>query len=67
MLLEWPMRAALRGIQVPPWVFVHGVDRVPPGVCRWPDRDQPARRGDLGDQLVRVCLDQGLAGPDDRG
>ncbi|HET9199757.1 MAG TPA: SagB/ThcOx family dehydrogenase, partial [Dehalococcoidia bacterium] len=29
-LLEWPMRAALRGIEVPHWVVVHGVDGVAP-------------------------------------
>jgi hypothetical protein len=61
-LLEWPMRAALRGIQVPHWVIVHGVDTVAPGLYRWPNLDQPVRRGDLRDELVRVCLDQGLAG-----
>ena len=35
--LEWPMRAAMRGIDVPHWVVVHGVDDVAPGVYRWPD------------------------------
>jgi SagB-type dehydrogenase family enzyme len=60
--LDWPLRAALRGIDVPHWVVVHGVDGVVPGVYRWPDLDRPVRTGNLRDELVRVCLDQGLAG-----
>ena len=35
-LLEWPLTAALRGIDVPHFVAVHGVDGVAPGVYRWP-------------------------------
>ena len=61
-LLEWPLRAALRGVEVPHWVAVHGVDDVPPGVYRWPDLDAPIRGGDQRAELVRVCLDQSLAG-----
>lgn len=60
-LLEWPMRAALRGIDVPHWVVVHGVDDVTPGVYRWPDLMRPLRAGVLRDELLRVCLDQSLA------
>ena len=59
-LLEWPMRAALRGIDVPHWVVVHGVDWVAPGVYRWPDLEQPVRSGALRDELFRICLDQDL-------
>ena len=40
-LLEWPMRAAMRGIDVPHWVVAHGVDDVAPGVYRWPDLGSP--------------------------
>ncbi|HEU4422260.1 MAG TPA: hypothetical protein VFR67_06925 [Pilimelia sp.] len=61
-LLEWPLRAALRGIDVPHWVVVHGVEGVVPGVYRWPELQRPVRSGDLRDELIRVCLDQGLAG-----
>ena len=61
-LLEWPVRAALRGVEVPHWVAVHGVDGVPPGVYRWPDLEHPVRSGDLRDELLRVSLGQGLAG-----
>jgi SagB-type dehydrogenase family enzyme len=61
-LLDWPLRAALRGIEVPHWVVVHGVDEVPAGVYRWPDLTRPVRPGNLRDELVRICLDQGLAG-----
>jgi SagB-type dehydrogenase family enzyme len=60
-LLDWPLRAALRGVDVPHWVAVHGVDGVAPGVYRWPDLDAPVREGDLRDELLRICLDQSLA------
>jgi hypothetical protein len=63
-LLEWLMRAAMRGIDVPHWVIVHAVDGVAPGVYRWPDldnalpskaTDEDARRA----ETFRICLDQG--------
>ena len=60
-LLEWPMAAAMRGIDVPHWVAVHGVDDVAPGIYRWPDLSSPLRTGDLRDELERICLDQTLA------
>ncbi|HVE98816.1 MAG TPA: nitroreductase family protein [Mycobacteriales bacterium] len=59
--LEWSMAAALRGVDVPHWVAVHGVDDVEPGLYRWPDLDRPVQRGDLRDELMRICLDQALA------
>ena len=79
--LEWPLLAALRGIDIPHWVVVHGVDGVPPGVYRCDDLATPLRPGDLRDELLRVCLGQYLgaeaayvvigavppAGLDDRG
>jgi hypothetical protein len=52
----------LRGVEVPHWVVVHGVDGVGPGVYRWPDLWRPVRSRQLRDELVRVCTDQGLAG-----
>ncbi len=61
-LLAWPLRAALRGIDVPHWVVVHGVEGVPPGAYRWPDLEHPVRAGDLREELQHVCLDQSLAG-----
>src|SRR5581483_10514356 len=61
-LLDWPMRAALRGIDVPHWIAAHGVDGLTPGVYRWPDLDRPIRTGDLRAELARICLDQGLGG-----
>ncbi|MEU6076776.1 hypothetical protein [Micromonospora sp. NPDC047074] len=61
-LLEWSLAAALRGVTVPHWVAVHGVDDVAPGLYRWPDLSTPLRAGDLRDELLRVCLGQGLAG-----
>ncbi len=60
-VLEWSLAAALRGITVPHWVVVHGVDGVEPGIYRWPDLSTPVRAADLRDELERVCLDQSLA------
>lgn len=59
--LEWPMTAALRGIDVPHWVAVHGVDGVEPGLYRWPDLAGPLSAGDLRDELERVSLGQSLS------
>lgn len=60
--LQWPLAAALRGVRVPHWVAVHGVDDVAAGLYRWPDLSTPLRAADLRDDLLRVCLDQSLAG-----
>ncbi len=60
-LLDWPMAAAMRGIEVPHWVVVHGVADTAPGVYRWPDLDTPVRQAELRDELLRICLDQYLA------
>jgi SagB-type dehydrogenase family enzyme len=60
--LDWPMQAALRGIAVPHWVAVSGVDEVPPGLYRWPDLDTPLRAGELRDTITHVAMDQPLAG-----
>ena len=60
-LLEWPMAATMRGVDVPHWVAVHGVDDVEPGLYRWPDLSTPKRAGDLRDELERICLGQTLA------
>ncbi len=60
--LEWSMAAAMRGVQVPHWVVVHGVDDVAPGVYRWPDLARPLYTADLRAELTRICLDQGLGG-----
>lgn len=59
-VLDWSMDAAMRGIDVPHWVAVHGVDGVPPGLYRWPDLATPLRTGDLRRELERVCLGQPL-------
>jgi hypothetical protein len=60
-LLEWSMTAALRGVDVPHWVAVHGVDDVPPGIHRWPGLAEPVRGGDLRAELERVSLGQTLS------
>ena len=61
-VLDWPMRAALRGIDVPHWVAVLGVDAVAAGLYRWPDLDTPLRAGELRDEITHVAMDQPLAG-----
>jgi hypothetical protein len=60
--LMWSMSAALRGIRVPHWQAVHGVDDVAPGIYRWPDLSAPIHAGDFRDELERICLSQGLGG-----
>jgi hypothetical protein len=59
--LEWSMRAAMRGIDVPHWVVVHAVDGVEPGVYKWNDGLELVRAGRLREKLGRVALDQNLA------
>jgi SagB-type dehydrogenase family enzyme len=60
-LLEWPMAAAMRGVEVPHWVVVHGVSEMAPGLYRWPNLSRPLRTADLRDELLRISLDQFLA------
>jgi hypothetical protein len=59
-VLRTALAAAMRGIAVPHRVVVHDVEGLPPGVYRLPDLSAPARRGNLRDEVYRVCLDQGL-------
>jgi hypothetical protein len=61
-LLEWPLTAALRGIDVPHFVAVHAVDGVRPGVYRWPDLDRVVNPDITRDGLAHICVDQGLGG-----
>ncbi len=58
--LVWPLQASMRGISVPHWVVVHGVDNTEPGIYRWPDLSTPIIAGDLREELLRICLDQNL-------
>ncbi|TQM62514.1 hypothetical protein [Humibacillus xanthopallidus] len=58
------MSASLRGIDVPHWVAVSGVDDVPTGIHLWPDLTSPVRPLDeqsLRDELFTAALEQGLA------
>lgn len=57
---EFSLRAALRGISIPHYVAVHGVDELEPGLYRWPELERPLRTGDLREELLRVCWDQDL-------
>jgi hypothetical protein len=54
------LAAALRGIDVPHFIAVHGVEGVEPGLYRWPDLETPLRRGNLRHELLVACLDQDL-------
>lgn len=60
-LLEVPVALALRGVDLPHWVVVSGVDGTRPGVYRWPDLATPVRTGALRAELFTVCLDQSVA------
>src|SRR4051794_4688028 len=51
-LYEFSLRAALRGIGVPHWIAVHGVEGMPSGLYRWPELGAPVRAGDLRDELL---------------
>jgi hypothetical protein len=79
-LLDWPLAAALRGVDTPHWIVVHGVADTAPGIYRWPDLQSPLRTVELRDELLRIALDQpqaadaayvvistARAGLDDRG
>jgi hypothetical protein len=59
-LLCTSLSVAVRGIEVPHWVVAHNVDGLPPGMYRWPELSTPIRTGELGEELYRVCSDQGL-------
>jgi SagB-type dehydrogenase family enzyme len=61
-LLEWPLTAALRGIDVPHFVAVHAVEGVAPGVYRWPDLDHAVNADITRDGLAHIAMDQGLGG-----
>jgi hypothetical protein len=54
------LAAAMRGIDMPHFAAVHGVDDVEPGLYRWPDLVTPLRRAQLRQELLRVCWDQDL-------
>jgi hypothetical protein len=54
------MAAAMRGIEVPHFIAVHAVEDLEPGLYRWPDLDQPLRRGSLRDEMLLVGWDANL-------
>jgi hypothetical protein len=61
-LLTWPLRVALRGIEVPHFAVVHGVEGTRPGIYRWPDLDHPLPRATSRDEMASISLEQGLGG-----
>ena len=60
--MEVSLAVALRGIDLPHFVAVHGVDEVEPGLYCWPDLQRPVVAGDHRGELRRIALGQGLAG-----
>ena len=58
---EFALAAALRGIDVPHYIAVHGVEDVEPGLYRWPDIDDPAAAREPAPRAAR-----GLLGPGPR-
>ena len=59
-VFRWSLAASLRGSRITNFIAVHAVDGVEPGLYRWPDLDRPVRRGNLRDEVFRVCADQEL-------
>lgn len=60
-LMRSAMAVSMRGIDLPHRVVVHDVIGLDPGVFRWPDLDEPARRVDLRGEMYRICMEQALA------
>ena len=60
-LLDWPLRAAMRGIDVPHWVVVHGVADMNPACTDGPTSTRRCGPAPVRDELLRICLDQSLA------
>ena len=63
-LLVDAMTVATRGVDVPHWVGVSGVEGVACGIHRWPDLEHPVRPLDEARtraELHAAALDQGLA------
>jgi SagB-type dehydrogenase family enzyme len=59
-MFQFAMAAAMRGIEVPHFIAVHGVEHLEPGLYRWPNLDQPLRRGSLRDEMLLVGWDANL-------
>lgn len=59
-VFDFSLAASLRGVVVPHFIAVHGVDSVDPGLYRWPDLERPLRRGSLRHELLLACWDQDL-------
>jgi nitroreductase len=59
-VFDFSLAACLRGTRVPHFVAVHAVEERDPGLYRWPDLENPLRRGNLREELYRACYDQGL-------
>jgi SagB-type dehydrogenase family enzyme len=59
-VFDFSMAASMRGITVPHFIAVHGVDQLEPGLYRWPMMDQPVRRGALREEMLLVGWDANL-------
>jgi hypothetical protein len=60
-VFEWSLGASLRESRLPHFIAVHAVEGFEPGLYRYPSVEAPVRRGDLRDELLRVCDRQGLS------
>ena len=60
-VFAFSIAVALRGTRVPHFVVVHAVEGLEPGLYRWPDLENPIRRGLLREELLWVCWDMDLA------
>jgi hypothetical protein len=59
-VFDFALSASLRGTRLPHFVAVHGVHELEPGLYRWPDIDNPVRRGSLREEMLIVGWDANL-------
>jgi hypothetical protein len=58
--LEGSLGQSLRGCRRTPFIAVHAVEGLEPGLYRWPTLDTAVRPGNLRDEMFGVCMDQDL-------
>ena len=59
-VFDFSLAVAMRGVSVPHFIAVHAVEGMAPGLYRWPDLDDPIRRGPIREEMLLVCWDADL-------
>jgi SagB-type dehydrogenase family enzyme len=59
-VFQFSMAAAMRGMTVPHFIAVHGVESLDAGLYRWPNLDQPLRRERLREEMLLSGWDANL-------